>query len=61
MTPTEEANSESHYLIITVAIAMLLVGLYLRFADFKSAEIVANIIFIAGVAVGLKGVFRILK
>jgi len=61
MSSTEEANAESHYLTITIAIVIMLVGVYLRFADFKSAEIVANIILIIGVAISLKGVFGILK
>jgi hypothetical protein len=61
MNSTEEANAESHYLLITLAIVFILVGVYLRFADFKFAEVVANIILITGVAIGLRGVFRILQ
>ena len=61
MNPTEEANDERHYLLITFAIAIMLVGRYLRFADFKSAEVVANILLIIGVAISLKAVFAILK
>jgi len=61
MNQTEEANNETHYLVITVAIVIMLVGVYLRFADFKSAEIVANILLIIGVGVSLKGVFGILQ
>jgi hypothetical protein len=61
MNPTEEANSERHYLVITVAIIFMLVGVYLRFADFKAAEIVANILLIIGVGISLKAVFAILK
>jgi hypothetical protein len=61
MSSTENANAESHYLIIVVAIVIILTGVYLRFADFKYAVIVANIIFIAGIGVSLKGIFGILK
>ena len=61
MNQTEEANNENHYLLITVAIVIMLVGVYLRFADFKSAEIVANILLIIGVGISLKGVFSILQ
>ena len=61
MNTTEEANAESHYLIITVAVIVMIVGLYSRFADFKYATIIANIIFITGIAIALRGVFRILK
>jgi hypothetical protein len=61
MNPTEEANAERHYLLITVAVIIMIVGVYLRFADFKAATIVANILLIIGVAISLKGVFAILK
>jgi hypothetical protein len=61
MTPTEEANSESHYLLIVVAIVVGIVGIYLRFADFRYVNIVANIILIIGVGIALKAVFAILK
>lgn len=61
MNKTEEANSESHYLLLVVAIVIGIVGVYLRFADFKYASIVANIILILGVGVALKAVFAILK
>ena len=61
MNPTEEANSERHYLLITVAVIIMIFGVYLRFADFKAATIVANILLIIGVAVGLTAIFRILK
>jgi len=61
MNQTEEANNETHYLVITVAVIIMLVGVYLRFADFKSAEIIGNILLIIGVGVSLKGVFGILQ
>jgi hypothetical protein len=61
MNPTEEANSESHYLLIVVAVIVGITGVYLRFADFHYSTIVANIILIIGVAIALKAVFAILK
>jgi len=61
MNPTEEANSESHYLLIVVAVIIGVTGVYLRFADFRYNNIIANIILIIGVALGLKAVFAILK
>ena len=61
MNPTEEANSESHYLLIVVAVIVGITGVYLRFADFRYSTIVANIILIIGVAIALKAVFAILK
>jgi hypothetical protein len=61
MTPTEEANSESHYLLIVFAIVVGLAGVYLRFADFHYATWLANILLLAGVGLALKAVFAILK
>ncbi len=61
MESTENANSESHYIQIVIAIVIGLFGVYLRFADFHYATIIANILLIAGVGVALKAVFAILK
>ena len=61
MNQTEEANSESHYLLIVVAIVIGIAGVYLRFADFRYSSIVANILLIIGVGIALKAVFAILK
>ena len=61
MNQTEEANQESHYLLIVVAVIVGVTGVYLRFADFRYNNIVANIILIIGVAIALKAVFAILK
>ena len=61
MNPAENANKESHYILIVVAIVIGLVGVYLRFADFRYVNIVSNIILIIGVLIALKAVFAILK
>jgi hypothetical protein len=62
MSSIENANDERHYILITIAIAIGLVGVYLRFAgDAPYFNWIANIILISGVAVALKGVFSILK
>ena len=61
MESTENANAEIHYKILVVAIVVGVAGVYLRFADFRYASIVANIVLIAGVGIALKGVFGILK
>jgi hypothetical protein len=61
MTPTEEANSESHYILIVVAIIIGISGIYLRFLNFPYNNIIANILLIAGVGLALKAVFAILK
>ncbi len=61
MNKTEEANSERHYILLVIAIVIGLVGVYIRFADFKHASAVANVILVLGVVVCLKAVFDILK
>jgi hypothetical protein len=61
MNSVEEANSERHYILLVVAIIIGLVGVYLRFADFKHASFVANIILAIGVGIALKTVFAIIK
>ena len=61
MNKTEEANSERHYILLVIAIIIGIVGVYLRFADFRHASLVANIILIIGVIIALKAVFTILK
>ena len=61
MNSTENANAESHYLTIVVAIVIGLAGVYARFIDFPHCNIVANILLIIGVLIALKGVFGILK
>lgn len=61
MSQTEEANSESHYILIVIAIIVGLAGVYLRFADFHYSSLIANILLILGVGIALKAVFAILK
>jgi len=62
MSSTEQANDERHYILLTVAIVIGLVGVYLRFAgDAPYFSWIANVILIMGVALALKGVFAILK
>jgi hypothetical protein len=62
MSSTEQANDERHYILLTVAIVIGLVGVYLRFAgDAPYFSWIANVILIIGVAIALKGIFAILK
>jgi len=62
MNKTEEANSESHYKLLVVAIVIGLVGVYVRFIDaIPHASAIANVILVAGVVVCLKAVFDIVK
>ena len=62
MSSTEHANDERHYILLTVAIVIGLVGVYLRFAgDAPYFSWIANVILVLGVAVALKAIFAILK
>lgn len=62
MNKTEEANLPQHYIILTVAVIIGIVGVYLRFfGDFHYVNIVSNIILIIGVGIALKTVGNILK
>ena len=61
MSSVENANAEGHYKLMTLAIIIGIVGVYLRFADFHYSSMVSNIILIIGVLLALKSVFAILK
>jgi hypothetical protein len=62
MSSTEHANDERHYILLTVAIVIGLVGVYLRFAGEEPYySWIANVILVIGVAIALKAVFSILK
>jgi len=62
MNKTEEANLPHHYIILTIAVIIGVVGVYLRFfGDFRYVNIVANIILIIGVGIALRTVANILK
>jgi hypothetical protein len=67
MSSIENANNERHYMLLTVAIFVGIIGVFFRFAaDDASGHVaiynwVSNIILIIGVGIALKGVFSILK
>ncbi|MGF7081747.1 hypothetical protein [Mucilaginibacter sp. UYCu711] len=61
MSSIQEANSDRHYILLVIAIVIGLVGVYLRFADFRHASAVANVILAVGTGVALKAVFSIIK
>lgn len=62
MSTREEANASRHYILLTIAIIIGIVGVYLRFAgDARGWNIAANIILVLGVLVALKAVFAIMK
>jgi hypothetical protein len=61
MSSMQEANSERHYILLVIAIVIGLVGVYLRFADFRHASAIANVILAIGAGVALKSIFTIIK
>ncbi|OOQ58255.1 hypothetical protein [Mucilaginibacter pedocola] len=60
MQSMENANSESHYKFLVLAIVVGLLGVFLRFADFHYASAISNILLVIGSALVLRGVFKIL-
>ena len=61
MISPQEANEPRHYILLVVAIFIGLVGVYLRFLDFKYASGIGNVILVIGTGIGLKAVFAIMK
>ncbi|SDE42914.1 hypothetical protein SAMN05216464_106104 [Mucilaginibacter pineti] len=64
MESMENANAEKHYKLLVVAIAIGMVGVFLRFAGDENSTYfswIANALLVLGVAIGLKGVFAIIK
>jgi hypothetical protein len=61
MISPQEANAPRHYILLVVAIVIGLVGVYLRFFDFKYASAIANVILVIGTGIALKAVFAIMK
>ena len=59
---TANANSTSHYILITIAVIIGLAGVFLRFVGtWGFIDLAANILLIIGVIIALKAVFNILK
>ena len=62
MSLPQQANATRHYLLLTFAIFVGLVGVYLRFAGESPVfSIASNIILVIGVIIALKAVFTIMK
>ena len=61
MISPQEANEPRHYVMLVVAIVIGLVGVYLRFFDFKYASAIANVFLVIGTGIALKAVFAIMK
>ncbi|GGB26725.1 MULTISPECIES: hypothetical protein [Mucilaginibacter] len=65
MESMENANAEGHYKLLTVAIVIGIVGVFLRFAGDANTGFmftsISNIILIIGILIALKCVFAIMK
>ncbi|MEO3405377.1 hypothetical protein AAFN85_15815 [Mucilaginibacter sp. CAU 1740] len=65
MESMENANAEGHYKLLTVAIIIGIVGVFLRFAGDANTGFmftsISNIILIIGILIALKCVFAIMK
>jgi hypothetical protein len=57
----EEASAPRHYIILVIAIVLGIIGIYLRFADFKHSSEVADVIMFIGTIIAIKTVFNIMK
>ncbi|HEX8018583.1 hypothetical protein, partial [Mucilaginibacter sp.] len=61
----ENANAEGHYKLLTVAIVIGIVGVFLRFAGDANTGFmftsISNVILIIGILIALKCVFAIMK
>ena len=61
MNSIENANSERHYILMTIAIVIGMIGVYLRFGgDAPIWSWAANVLLVIGVAIALKAVKAIL-
>ena len=59
---TNNANSTSHYQLMTIGIIVGLVGIMIRFvSDLQIVGIVANILWVIGAVISIKAVLNILK
>ncbi|AYL98809.1 hypothetical protein [Mucilaginibacter celer] len=65
MESMENANAEGHYKLLTVAIIIGIVGVFLRFAGDANTGFmftsISNVILIIGILIALKCVFAIMK
>jgi hypothetical protein len=61
MESMQNANSESHYKLLVVAIVIGLAGVYIRFLDFNYSSAIANFILVIGAVIALRAVFAIIK
>jgi len=57
----EAASEPRHYIILVIAIILGIIGVYLRFADFKHSSEIADVIMFIGTIIAIKTVFNIMK
>jgi hypothetical protein len=59
---TNNPNATSHYTFLTLGLIIGFAGIFMRFiVAFPMVDVIANILFIAGILMSLKAVFDILK
>ena len=62
MNSAENANDLRHYVLMTIAIVIGLVGVYFRFlGDSFMYTSISNVILVVGIIIALKSVFAIMK
>jgi hypothetical protein len=64
MESTQNANSEQHYKILVIAIAIGITGVFIRFLGDENSTYfswIANVLLILAVAIGLRTVFKIIE
>lgn len=54
-------SDPAHYIKLIAAVAVVLVGVYMRFADFRYASLISTIIFLIGAFFIFRIVFRIME
>lgn len=63
MESMQNANSEKHYKVLVIAIAIGITGVFLRFAGDENSTYfswIANLLLILGVFIGLRTIFKII-
>ncbi|MDR6940275.1 hypothetical protein [Mucilaginibacter pocheonensis] len=64
MESMQNANSEKHYKVLVIAIAIGITGVFIRFAGDENSTYfswIANLLLILGVFIGLKAIFKIIS
>jgi hypothetical protein len=61
MDRLDYASEPRHYIKLIVTVAIMLVGVYLRFAEFRYASLLSTVIFLIGAIWMFRIVFRIME